>query len=139
MLHYMFGPPDAGGEMEGLRRQIPRWNVGSLVLHRDAPADIANLLVVVDAMRYALLDIAGCALCLLAIPYIRRPMSADPFEPFYVPTDDLVFPQEKGLVIRFVPPDVSPDSFVPWCPRIAGGRGKYSSDIHLFRPPPDTL
>lgn len=49
-------------------RQIGRWNAGSLVLHRDAAPDIANLLLVVDAMRYGMMEIAGCALCLWAIP-----------------------------------------------------------------------
>lgn len=120
MLHYMFDTPPGSGKPE--HRQLPRWNVGSLVLHRDAMPDIANLLIVVDAVRYSMLDIAGCALCLLAIPYIPRRMAGDPFMPFYVPTDDLVFPQEKGLVIRYAKPGASPDGFVPWCPRTGSGR-----------------
>ncbi len=80
--------------------QHGRWNAGSLLLHKDSVADAANLLLVVDAIRYGTMEIAGCALCLWAIPYVPHENTEDPFAPFYVPTGDLVFPHEKGLVIR---------------------------------------
>lgn len=81
-------------------QQHGRWNAGSLVLHRDSTPDVANLLLVVDALRYGTMEIVGCALCLWAIPYVPHENTDDPFVPFYVPTGDLVFPHEKGLVIR---------------------------------------
>lgn len=101
MLYYLTEP---AAEREGRRavraRQLPRWNAGSLLLRNTAAPDIAQLLLVVDAVRYGLLELAGHALCLWAIPYLPRPQVDDPFTPFYVPTDELVFPHEKGLVIR---------------------------------------
>lgn len=102
MLYYL---PEKSGRRwrnsEPLKaQQLGRWNAGSLLLHRDAEADIANLLLVVDAVRYGMMEIAGCALCLWAIPYLPHSGAIDPFVPFYVPTGDLLFPHEKGLVIR---------------------------------------
>ena len=80
--------------------QIGRWNTGSLLLHKNSAPDVANLLVVVDARCYGMMELAGCALCLWAIPWLPHEDTDDPFAPFYVPTHDLLFPHDKGLVIR---------------------------------------
>ncbi len=102
MLHYL--PGKSGRQLQNNEQhsvlQLGRWNPGSLLLHRDSAPDVANLLLVVDAMQYGMMEIARCALCLWAIPYLPHESADDPFVPFYVPTSDLVFPHEKGLVIR---------------------------------------